>query len=175
MEKTIFIEKFRALLPECPPEAAQPWCNFAVERVEQRQYVNFKAAESRDASVAEWLDVLYEGLRQTKEIFGPELATQVAALSLEHCCLYPGEMPRAAECLLAGDGAKDILAKIESGAIDCDNLFSAASHITIDVDAGSITTKMNPQWEALRDEREARLTVPQKEPRHKSHKSQLER
>ena len=35
-------------------------------------------------------------------------------------------MPRAAECLRSGDGAKDILTKIESGEIDCTNLFSAA-------------------------------------------------
>ena len=62
--------------------------------MDQQQYVNFKAAGSRDASVAEWLDVLYEGLCQIKESFGPELAAQVAALGLEQCCLYPGEMPR---------------------------------------------------------------------------------
>ena len=77
--------------------------------------------------MAEWLDVLYEGLRQIKESFGPELAAQVAALGLDHCCLYPGEMPRAAECLQAGDGAAKILAKIESGEIDCENLLSAAA------------------------------------------------
>ena len=123
MEQNIFIEKIHALLSECPPEAAQPWYDFAVERVDQQQYVNFKAAESRDESVAEW----YEGLRQIKESFGPELAAKVAALGMDHCCLYPGEMPRAAECLQAGDGAKDILAKIESGEIDCENLFSAAA------------------------------------------------
>lgn len=127
MEQNIFIEKIHALLSECPPEAAQPWYDFAVERVDQQQYVNFKAAESRDESVAEWLDALYEGLRQIKESFGPELAAKVAALGMDHCCLYPGEMPRAAECLQAGDGAKDILAKIESGEIDCENLFSAAA------------------------------------------------
>lgn len=129
MEQNNFIEKFNELLPECPPEAAQPWCDFAAECVDQQQYVNFKAAGSRDESVAEWLDVLYEGLRQTKETFGPELAAKVAALGLEHCCLYPGEMPRAAECLREGDGAQEIMAKIESGEIDCVDLFSAAASI----------------------------------------------
>ena len=82
MEQNIFIEKIHALLSECPPEAAQPWYDFAVERVDQQQYVNFKAAESRDESVAEWLDALYEGLRQIKESFGPELAAKVAALGI---------------------------------------------------------------------------------------------
>ena len=127
MEQNIFMEKFRALLPECQPETAQPWYDFAVECVDQQQYVNFKTAKGRDASVAEWLDVLYEGLYQIKESFGPGLAARVAALGLDHCCLYPGEMPRAAECLRAGDGAAEILAKIESGEIACENLFSAAA------------------------------------------------
>ena len=127
MDQNIFIEKFYALLPECQPGAAQTWCDFAVERVDQQQYVHFKAAESREASIAGWLDVLYEGLRQTKETFGPELAAKVGDLSVEHCCLYPGEMPRAAECLREGDGAQEIMAKIESGEIDCVDLFSAAA------------------------------------------------
>lgn len=129
MNQNIFVEKFHALLPECQPGAAQPWCDFAVERVDQQQYVHFKAAESREASIAGWLDVLYEGLRQTKETFGPELAAKVGDLSMAHCCLYPGEMPRAAECLRDGNGAQEIMAKIESGEIDCPDLFSAAASI----------------------------------------------
>ena len=125
MDQNIFVEKFHALLPECQPEAAQPWCDFAVERVDQQQYVHFKAAESQEASIASWLDVLYEGLRQTRETFGPELAAKVASLGLDHCCLYPGEMLRAAECLRERNGAQEIMAKIESGEIDCVDLFSA--------------------------------------------------
>ena len=125
MEQDIFVKNFHALLPECQSEAAQPWCDFAVECVDQQQYVHFKAAESREASIASWLDVLYEGLRQIRETFGPELAAKVATLGLDHCCLYPGEMPRAAECLREGDGVQEIMAKIESGEIDCTNLFSA--------------------------------------------------
>ena len=89
MEQDIFIKKFHTLLPECQPEAAQPWCDFAVERVDQQQYVHFKAAESQEASIASWLDVLYEGLRQTRETFGPELAAKVASLGLDHCCPTP--------------------------------------------------------------------------------------
>jgi len=88
MNQKDFIEKFHTLLPKCQPEAAQLWCDFAAERVEQQQYVHFKAAESRDASVAEWLEVLYKGLHQIRETFGTELAVQVATLSLERCCLY---------------------------------------------------------------------------------------
>lgn len=136
MNQKDFIEKLHALLPECPPEAAQIWYDFAVERVDQEQYVHFKAAESRDVSIGDWLEVLYEGLHQTRESFGAELAAKVAALSLEHCCLYPGEMPRAAERLRAGDGAKDILEGIESGRIDCADLFSAVP--PEDVGSGSI-------------------------------------
>lgn len=126
MNQKDFIEKFHALLPECQPEAAQLWCDFAVECVDQQQYVHFKAAESRDASIESWLEVLYEGLCQTKETFGAELAAKVGALSCECCCLYPGEMFGAAECLREGGSAQEILAKIESGEIDCTDLFSAA-------------------------------------------------
>ena len=129
MDQNIFVEKFHELLPECQPGAAQPWCDFAVERVDQQQYVHFKAAESQEASIAGWLEVLYEGLRQTKETFGPELAAKVGDLSMAHCCLYPGEMPRAAECLRDGNGVQEIMAKIESGEIDCPDLFSAAASI----------------------------------------------
>ena len=52
-----------------------------------------------------------------------ELSTKVAALGLERCCLYPGEMLKAAECLRAGDSAKEIQAKIESGEFQCPDLF----------------------------------------------------
>ena len=173
MNQKDFIEKFHTLLPECRPEAAQLWCEFAAECVDRKQYVHFQAAESRDASIESWLEVLYEGLRQTRETFGAELATKVAALSLEPCCLYPGEMPRAAECLRAGDGAKDILAKIESGEIDCTDLFSAAP--SMDVDSGNVGISMNSLRENLRDERESGPPVQQKRSsrkrssKHKNH------
>lgn len=173
MNQKDFIEKFHTILPECQPDAARIWCDFAVECVDQQQYVHFQAAESRDASIESWLEVLYEGLRQTRETFGAELATKVAALSLEPCCLYPGEMPRAAECLRTGDSAKDILAKIESGEIDCTDLFSAAP--SMDVDSGNITMGMNSLREKLRDERESGPPVQQKHSsrkcpsKHKNH------
>ena len=125
MNQNEFFEKFLILLPECQPEAAQIWCDFAIERIEQQQYVHFKAAESLEASIASWLEVIYEGLRQIKETFGQELAAKLGNLGLEHCCLYPGEMPMAAECLREGDGAREIMAKIESGEIDFVDLFSA--------------------------------------------------
>ena len=64
-------------------------------------------------------------MRQTKETIGAELAAKVGSLSCEHCCLYPGEMFGAAECLRDGGSAQEILAKIESGEIDCKDLFTA--------------------------------------------------
>lgn len=126
MNQKEFVESIQSLLPECQPAAAQIWYDFAAECVDHGQYVRFKAAENRNLSIADWLDALYEGLRQTKDVCGAELATKVAALSLERCCLYPGEMLQAAECLRAGDDAKNILAKIESGEIDCLDQFTAA-------------------------------------------------
>ncbi len=125
MSQEEFIEKFHELLPECQSEAAQLWYNFAAECVDRQQYVHFRAAENLDASIGNWLEVLYEGLRQTKETLGTELAVKVGDLSCERCCLYPGEMLMAAACLRDGDDAKEILAKIDSGDIDCTDLFSA--------------------------------------------------
>jgi len=98
MKPDDFIRKFHLLFPDCKPDAAQNWQTFAVECVDQHQYVHFKAAKSRDACIEDWLGVLYEGLRQTKDRFGTAVSTQVADLSCEPCCLYPGEMPQAAEC-----------------------------------------------------------------------------
>ena len=174
MNQKDFIEKFHTLLPKCQPEAAQLWCDFAAERVEQQQYVHFKAAESRDASVAEWLEVLYKGLHQIRETFGTELAVQVATLSLERCCLYPGEMPRAAECLRAGDSAKDILAKIGSGEAECTDLFSAAPSKT----PPEKTYMSEQEFSAHVDERESGPPVHQKcsgRKRSSKHKNQPDR
>lgn len=126
-----FIDKFHTLLPDCPPEAAQLWYDFAIACVEQKQYVHFKASENREVSVENWLEVLYKGLRQTKETFGAKLATKVGSLSCEGCCLYPGEMPGAAECLREGDSTQEIWAKIESGKFDYPDPFSAIPSKTL--------------------------------------------
>ena len=48
-------------------------------------------------------------------------------LSLEQGCLYPGEMMQAALCVEKGENGKQIFEKIESGEIDCIDLFSAVS------------------------------------------------
>ena len=76
--------------------------------------------------MADRLDALYDGLCQTREAYSSELSTKVAALGLERCCLYPGEMLKAAEGLRAGDSAKEIQAKIESGEFECPDLFYAS-------------------------------------------------
>ena len=48
-------------------------------------------------------------------------------LGLERCCLYPGEMMQAALCLEKGENGRQIFEKIESGEIDCTDLFSPVS------------------------------------------------
>jgi len=124
MKKETFQKQFRELLPGSKPEAARAWQRFAEECVDNEQYVHFKAAKSRDACVEEWLEVLYEGLRQTKLNFGVKLAARVSDLGCESCCLYPGEMTQAAEYLLQGSGVEEIMEGIKSGDIDCVDLFS---------------------------------------------------
>ena len=122
-----FLTRVKELAPGCKPEAIPRWRNFAVECVDSEQFVHFKPAADKTAAVENWLDVLYSGLKAVRKECGPETAAGVVNLSLEQCCLYPGEMMQAALCVERGENGKHIFEKIESGEIDCTDLFSAVS------------------------------------------------
>ena len=122
-----FLTRVKELAPGCKPEAVPRWRDFAVECVDSEQFVRFKQTANKTAAVEKWLDVLYSGLKTVRKECGPETAAAVVNLSLEQCCLYPGEMMQAALCVERGENGKQIFEKIESGEIDCTDLFSAVS------------------------------------------------
>ena len=122
-----FLAQVKELPPGCKPEAVPRWRDFAVECVDSKQFVRFKPTADKTAAVENWLDVLYSGLKAARKECGPETAAAVVNLSLERCCLYPGEMMQAALCVERGENGRQIFEKIESGEIDCTDLFSAVS------------------------------------------------
>ncbi|MCM1234940.1 MAG: hypothetical protein NC489_32985 [Ruminococcus flavefaciens] len=122
-----FLTSVMELAPGCKPEAVPRWQDFAVECVESEQFVRFQQTEDKATAVERWLDVLSSGLQAVGDECGPKTAAAVVGLSLEHCCLYPGEMMQAALCLEHGGDAKEISRKIENGEIDCTDLFSPIS------------------------------------------------
>lgn len=64
-----FMDKFHTLLPDCLPDAAQLWYDFAVACVEQKQYVHFKAAENREVSVENWLEVYTRACARQRKLW----------------------------------------------------------------------------------------------------------
>ena len=122
-----FLARVKELAPGCKPEAIPRWRNFAVECVDSKQFVRFKPTADKTAAVENWLDVLYSGLKAARKECGPETAAAVVNLSLERCCLYPGEMMQAALCLERGENARQIFDKIQSGEIDCTDIFTPIS------------------------------------------------
>lgn len=122
-----FLTSVVELAPGCKPEAVPRWRDFAVECVEKGQFVHFERTADKTAAVEKWLEVLDSGLHAVGGECGTETATALVNLSLENCCLYPGEMMQAALCLENGGNAEQILHRIETGEIDCTDLFSTIS------------------------------------------------
>ena len=115
------------MAPGCKPEAIPWWWDFAVECVDSEQFVRFKQTANKTAAVEKWMDVIYSGPKAVRKECGPETAAVLVNLGLERCCLYPGEMMQAALCLEKGENGRQIFEKIESGEIDCTDLFSPVS------------------------------------------------
>ena len=122
-----FLIRIKELAPGCKPEAVPWWRDFAVECVDSEQFVRFKQTANKTEAVEKWLDVIYSGLEAVRKECGLETAAALVNLGLERCCLYPGEMMQAALCLEKGENGRQIFEKIESGEIDCTDLFSPVS------------------------------------------------
>lgn len=122
-----FLFRVKKLAPGCKPEAIPRWRDFAAECVDSKQFVRFKPTADKTAAVENWLDVFYSGLKAVRKECGPETAAAIVNLSLERCCLYPGEMMQAALCLERGENARQIFDKIQSGEIDCTDIFTPIS------------------------------------------------
>lgn len=124
MKQEQFIESVQKLLPGCGREAAQGWVDFAVENVEQEQYVNFKPEPDKEAAAEKWLDTLYAGLSLTKREFGAEITGQICGLSLSQVhCLYPWEMKGAAAYLQNGGDVDKVSELSVAGQFDGDAPF----------------------------------------------------
>ena len=122
-----FLTSVKELAPGCKPEAIPRWQDFAVECVDNGQFVQFERLADKTAAVEKWLDALHSGLQAVSKECGPETAAAMVDMSLQQCCLYPGEMMQAALCLESGDTAKQIVHKIHTGEIDCTDIFSPIS------------------------------------------------
>jgi len=127
-----------ALLPDCDPEAASKWAEFANGCVAHEQYVYF-IPEEHDAAVEKWLDATFSGLCAVKEEHGSEIAAKVAGLSCQQCALYPGEMLPAATVLKNGGDAKQISAMMASGDLEMNDPFF------LDLPDGAALTRQGPE------------------------------
>ena len=125
MDYNNFYDTVKGLAPDCREDAIPLWRDFAAECVDKGQFVHFEFTTDTASAVGKWLDALSAGFRVVNESFGQETAAAVVNLSCERCCLYPVEMMQAAVLMKNGSGSKQILLKIESGEIDCPNLFEA--------------------------------------------------
>ena len=122
-----FLNSIKEMAPGCMPGAIPLWRDFAEECVDRGQFVHFEQTADKTAAVEKWLDALHSGFQAVREGCGPETTAAMVGLSLETCCLYPGEMMQAALCLESGGNAKQVLDRINSGEIDCTDIFSPIS------------------------------------------------
>ena len=122
-----FLTSVQELAPGCKPEAIPRWQDFAVECVDNGQFVQFEHTADKTAATEKWLNALHSGIQAVSKECEPETAAAMVNLSLQQCCLYPGEMMQAALCLENGDTARQIVHKIHTGEIDCTDIFSPIS------------------------------------------------
>lgn len=118
MTRSDFFSALHTAVSGFTPEAAQKWIDFAAECVSKEQYANFKPSKDPETSVERWLDTLCGGVYAVWAEYGAEVAGKLVNLSLDNCCVYPGEMLQAAECLRDGDTAETISVKIASDEIE---------------------------------------------------------
>lgn len=123
MTRADFFATLHTVTPGSTPEAAQKWIDFAAKCVSEGQYANFTASKGREDNIESWLDTLCGGVYAVRAEYGAELAGKLVSLSLNNCCLYPGEMLQAAECLRDGGTAEMISGKIASGEIQSERSF----------------------------------------------------
>lgn len=123
MKRSDFFAALHTAAPGSTPEAVQKWIDFALECVSEGQYANFTPSKDQEADVENWLDTLCGGVYAVRAEYGAELAGKLVGLSLDKCCLYPGEMLQAAECLRDGGTAETIFGKIASDEIESEQPF----------------------------------------------------
>lgn len=123
MKRADFFASLHTAAPDSTPEAVQAWIDFAAECMEQGQYANFTPSANQEASMERWLDALCGGVYAVRAEYGAELAGKLVNLSLDKCCLYPGEMLQAAACLRDGGTFETIFDKINADEIESEQPF----------------------------------------------------
>ena len=107
LDQRIFQDNMALLLPDATPDAISKWADFAQECVDMKHYVDFKE-EPEPVALSRWFDTILAGFVKLTEQFGQETTTQVCALSLSSCALYPYEMELTAEEVQKGTNAETI-------------------------------------------------------------------
>jgi len=110
MKKEQFISALTELTPGCKPEAVEMWTQFAKERVEAGQFVNFAESnpDGEEAAREDWMDSIYAGISLIKQRFNEDIALQITNLGALPFCLYPYEMHEAAKHFANGGKPEDI-------------------------------------------------------------------
>lgn len=119
LDRVRFQLNLAVLLPEAKAGAASVWADFAWERVDQGQYVNF-TKEPDEKALCRWHETLLAGLCLLSSQYNQETAAKVCDLSLEQCCLYPYEMERAAEELRKGASPDTLVKLMQDGELKAD-------------------------------------------------------
>ena len=110
MKKEKFISALMDLTPGCTSETAEMWTEFAKERIESEQYVDFAHGhpDGNEAAIEDWLDSIYAGIGLIKHRFNDDIALQIVNLAAVPFCLYPYEMYEAAKHFVNGGKPEDI-------------------------------------------------------------------
>lgn len=122
VSKELFSQAVAAFMG-CEPEAIPIWINFASECVEHEQYVDFSQKSDKSTEINRWLETLLAGLLQIKVEFGERIASEICNLALKNECLYPYEMPLAAEHIKNNDNPQKIGELIQSGELEDTSIF----------------------------------------------------
>jgi hypothetical protein len=118
MKKEYFVNAISNLLPTCNKEAIPVWVDFAAERVDSGQFVDFVPENDSEVAIEKWLSSIYAAFYFVKRDFGENLASQICNLSLMKSCLYPYEMKSAAEYLQSGADVEKVIELAIAGEFD---------------------------------------------------------
>ncbi len=117
ISRELFTQALKVFI-DCKEEAIPIWINFAVECVEQEQYVDFFQEPDKYTAINRWLETLLAVLLQVKVEFGEQIASMLCNLALENECLYPYEMLPAAEHYISSGNFNKISDLIQSGELE---------------------------------------------------------
>ena len=104
----------------CSRAVVAMWVNFAVECVEDGQYVDFTSSGDEAIDMRHWLGFVCVALLNAKANYGAEAASQVCLLALRPTCLYPWEMQPAARYWKEHGSLENVLELQDAGVFEDD-------------------------------------------------------